>query len=98
MSERKSRTVKVANLPESKALCNITNKPIALIFFAWIVFVWMLYLVEVKILAIPFGIYCLIITFKEEKKIFSGHKDYLVIYDERNLKECEIYYLSEIKK
>ena len=32
MSERKSRTVKVANLPESKALCNITNKPIALIF------------------------------------------------------------------
>ena len=68
MSERKSRTVKVANLPESKALCNITNKPIALIFFAWIVFVWMLYLVEVKILAIPFGIYCVIITVKEEKR------------------------------
>ena len=37
-----------------------------------------------------------IITFKEEKD-FLGHKDYLVIYDERNLKECEIYYLSEIK-
>jgi len=37
-------------------------------------------------------------TFKEERMIFSGHKDYFVIYHETNRDECDIYYLSEIKR
>jgi hypothetical protein len=98
MTESKSRRVKVANLPESKALCTITNKPVALIVFVWLVFTIVLFTAKEKILCIPFGIYGLIMTFKEEKKIFTGHIDYLVIYDEDKKEECDIYYLSEIRR
>ncbi len=98
MTERKSRRVKVSNLPDSKALCTITNKPLALIVFSWVIFSWVLFTADEKILSIPFGIYGLIMTLKEEKKIFSGHLDYLVVYDEDNQEECDIYYLSEIRR
>lgn len=98
MSERKSHTVKVANLPESKALCIITNKPVALIFFVWSLFGTVLFFAKEKLLTIPLAIYGLIMTFKEEKMIFSGHRDYLVIYHETRREQCDIYYLSEIKR
>lgn len=98
MSECKSHTVKVANLPDSKVLCTITNKPLALIISSWATFALVLFYSPEKILSIPFGIYSFIITFKEEEKIFTGHQDYLVVYHEINKEDCEIYYLSEIKR
>lgn len=49
-------------------------------------------------MTIPLAIYGLIMTFKEEKMIFSGHRDYLVIYHETRREQCDIYYLSEIKR
>lgn len=98
MGERKFRTVKVANLPDSKTLCTITNKPIILIIFVWAVFIMLLFVVSDKILLLPVAIYCLIMTFKEKVMIFSGHKDYFVIYHEDNKRQCDIYYLSEVRR
>ena len=98
MTERKSHTVKVSNLPESRVLCSISNKHIALIILVWVLFLLVIFSFENKFLAIPLGIYGLIMTFKEERMIFSGHKDYFVIYHETNRDECDIYYLSEIKR
>lgn len=98
MTERKFHTVKVSNLPESRVLCSISNKHMALIILVWALFLLVIFSFENKFLAIPLGIYGLIMTFKEERMIFSGHKDYFVIYHEINRDECDIYYLSEIKR
>lgn len=98
MPEGKSHTIKVINLPKSKAICYVSNKPLILILGLWGVTITVYILFEDKVLALPFLVYSIVTSFKREDLIFSGHNSFFVIYDQENRKECDIYYLSEVKK
>lgn len=98
MPEGKSHTIKVINLPKSKAICYVSNKPLILVLGLWSVTITVYILFEDKVLALPFLVYSIVTTFKREDLIFSGHNSFFVIYDQEKRKECDIYYLSEVKK
>lgn len=98
MPEGKSHTIKVINLPKSKAICYVSNKPLILVLGLWSVTITVYILFEDKVLALPFLVYSIVTTFKREDLIFSGHNSFFVIYNQEKRKECDIYYLSEVKK
>ncbi|MDO4378248.1 MAG: hypothetical protein Q4C64_03740 [Erysipelotrichia bacterium] len=98
MPEGKSHTIKVANLPKSKALCTVSNKPLIIVVGLWAATLVAYVFFVNKIIALPILMYSLITSFKREDLIFSGHNSFFVIYDKDNRNECDIYYLSEVKK
>ncbi len=98
MPEGKSHTVKVTNLPKSKPMCYVSNKPFLMVVGLSTVTLVVYFIFENKIIVLPFLIYSMIFCFKKEKVIFTGHNSFFVIYDLEDEKNCDIYYLSEVKK
>lgn len=94
----KSHTVKVANLPKSKPMCFVSNKPILLIVGVCSAPIIVYFTFGNKIMVLPFLVYTMIFCLKKEKVIFTGHNSFFVIYDLEDEKNCDIYYLSEVKK
>ena len=98
MEEKKSHSVKTTNLPNSKPIADVSNKPVVIVILLWILTLFLYFFFENKILSLPPMFYALIITLKKRDLIFTGHNSFFVIYDKDDKQKCDIYYHSEVKK
>ena len=98
MEEKKSHSVKTTNLPNSKPIAVVSNKPVVIVILLWILTLFLYFFFENKILSLPPMFYALIITLKKRDLIFTGHNSFFVIYDKDDKQKCDIYYHSEVKK
>ena len=99
MSEYKCHKIRRDRIPnDERCLFKATDKPIFMIVILWGIYLYILSVIENKLLSLPILIYCGFMTFRQEEIPFAGYETFFVVYNRDDQSDCDIYYTNEIKQ